>query len=250
MSRDVYGDALFDYKEKGELSHPLLLHSSYGDIEEMPVEVFYRQDEDIPELEFIALSLCDGKVLDVGAGTGVHALYLQEKGFDVTALEISEIACNIMRERGVGKVVHGDFFQYGGEEKYDTLLFLMNGIGIAGTLEGFRKVLQHAKTLMSDRGQLLFDSSDISYLYEEYKIKRPEHYFGEINFQYEYKEQKGESFKWLYIDQQTLIKIAREEGWVVQILFEDENDQYLVRMETFKGDSTSLRGGTTKQSFD
>lgn len=230
MARDVYGEALYDYKEKGELTHPLLLHSSYGDIEEMPVEVFYREEDDIPELEYIALSLCDGKVLDVGAGTGVHALYLQEKGFDVTALEISEIACNIMRERGVQHVVNQDFFQLK-DQTYDTLLFLMNGIGIAGTLEGFKNLLYHAKTLLTDRGQLLFDSSDISYLYEEYKIKRPEYYFGEINFQYEYKDQKGEPFKWLYIDQQTLIKTAHELNWVVQVLFEDDNDQYLVRME-------------------
>ncbi|MGN5955206.1 class I SAM-dependent methyltransferase [Sphingobacterium lactis] len=230
MARDVYGEALFDYKEKGELTHPLLLHSSYGDIEEMPVEVFYREEDDIPELEYIALSLCDRKVLDVGAGTGVHALYLQEKGFDVTALEISEIACNIMRERGVQHVVNQDFFQLK-DQTFDTLLFLMNGIGIAGTLEGFKNLLHHAKTLLTDRGQLLFDSSDISYLYEEYKIKRPEYYFGEINFQYEYKDQKGEPFKWLYIDQQTLIKIAHELNWVVQVLFEDDNDQYLVRME-------------------
>lgn len=230
MARDVYGEALYDYKEKGELTHPLLLHSSYGDIEEMPVEVFYREEDDIPELEYIALSLCDGKVLDVGAGTGVHALYLQEKGFDVTALEISTIACNIMRERGVQHVVNQDFFQLK-DQTYDTLLFLMNGIGIAGTLEGFKNLLQHAKTLLTDRGQLLFDSSDISYLYEEYKIKRPEYYFGEINFQYEYKDHKGEPFKWLYIDQQTLIKTAHELNWVVQVLFEDDNDQYLVRME-------------------
>ncbi len=234
MHRDVYGAALFDFQEKGELDEPLLLHSSYGDIEEMPVEVFYREEEDIPELEYIALQLCDGKVLDVGAGTGVHALFLQEKGFQVDALEISEIACNIMRTRGVQQVICADFFTFH-EKPYDSLLFLMNGIGIAGTLEGFKNLLRHAKTLLSDRGQLLFDSSDISYLYEEYRIQRPEHYFGEINFQYEYKKQKGEPFKWLYIDQNTLIKIAHEEGWVVQVLFEDENDQYLVRMEPRKG---------------
>ena len=230
MSRDVYGEALFDFKEKGQIDSPLYLHSSYGDIEEMPVEVFYREEEDLPELEFIALSLCDGKVLDVGAGTGVHALYLQEKNFEVDALEISEIACNIMKERGVQQVIQDDFFNYTGKN-YNTLLFLMNGIGIAESLDGFRKLLNHAKSLLADRGQLLFDSSDISYLYEEYKIKRPDYYFGEINFQYEYKGSKGEPFKWLYIDQETLIKIAHEEGWVVQILFEDENDQFLVRME-------------------
>lgn len=233
MQRDVYGEALGEYFEKGELSFPLYLHSTYGDIEEMPVEVFYRESDDFPELEFIALSLCDGNVLDVGAGVGAHALYLQSKNFDVTALEVSSAACNIMQQRGVQNIVQEDFFNLKDRE-FDTLLFLMNGIGLAGTIDGFRNLLAHSKTLLSEKGQLLFDSSDISYLYDEYRIQRPTYYFGEIGFQYEFKGVKGEPFKWLYLDQEALIKIAHEEGWVVQILFEDENDQYLVRMEPRK----------------
>lgn len=233
MHRDVYGEALAEYFEKEELSSPLLLHSTYGDIEEMPVEVFFRDSEDFPELEFIALSLCDGKVLDVGAGVGAHALYLHDKNFDVTALEISQTACNIMQQRGVQNILQQDFFNLS-SQKYDTLLFLMNGIGLAGSLDRFRQLLAHSKTLLSEKGQLLFDSSDISYLYDEYRIQRPEYYFGEIGYQYEFNGIKGEPFKWLYLDQKTLIKVAHEEGWVVQILFEDENDQFLVRMEPRK----------------
>lgn len=233
MQRDIYGEALQEFHLQQKIESPLLLHSTYGDIEEMPIEVFFRDQEDFPELEFIALSLCDGKVLDVGAGVGSHALYLQDKKFDVTALEISSAACNIMKSRGVKQIIQEDFFNLK-EQQYDTLLFLMNGIGLAGTVDGFRLLLQHSKTLLTEKGQLLFDSSDISYLYDEYKIQRPAYYFGEIGYQYEFKGVKGTPFKWLYLDQQTLIKIAHEEGWVVQILFEDDNDQYLVRMEPRK----------------
>lgn len=233
MERDVYGEALYDFHILGDLKDTLLLHSSYGDIEEMPIEVFYRDAEDFPELEHIALALCDGHVLDVGAGVGSHALYLQDKGFQVDALEISESACSIMKQRGVRHIVQHDFFTLQ-EGNYDTLLFLMNGIGLAGTIVGLRQLLRHSKKLLSDKGQLLFDSSDISYLYDEYRIPKPEHYLGEIRFQYEYKGILGKPFHWLYIDQQELIKIAHEEDWVVQILFEDDNDQYLVRMEPRK----------------
>lgn len=233
MERDVYGEALYDFQVLQELKDPLLLHSSYGDIEEMPVDIFFRDEADFPELEHIALALCDGHVLDVGAGVGSHALYLQAKGFRVDALEISASACSIMKQRGVQHIVHNDFFHLR-DGNYDTLLFLMNGIGLVGSLEGFRQLLRHSKNLLSDKGQLLFDSSDIAYLYEEYRIPKPEHYLGEIRFQYEYKGNLGKPFHWLYIDQQELIKIAREENWVVQILFEDDNEQYLVRMEPRK----------------
>lgn len=229
-TKDVYGEALQDYFLHGSLTSLLLLHSSYGDIEEMPIEVFFREAEDFPELELIALSLCDGKVLDIGAGVGTHTLYLQKQNYDVTALEISSRACALMQQRGVDQVIHKDFFDLKAGH-YDTLLLLMNGIGMVGTLDGFRDFLKLAKNILSDRGQILFDSSDIFYLYQEYRIPLPEYYFGEINFQYEYKGQKGAPFKWLYIDQETLIRMAHEENWVVQILYEDDNDQYLARME-------------------
>ena len=228
--RDVYGEALDDYFVHQEEKFPLILHTSYGDQDEMPVEVFFRAAEDFPELEFIGLSLCDGRVLDVGAGVGGHSLYLQEKGFDVDALEISQTACHIMQQRGVQNIICADFYKFNGQ-KYDTLLFLMNGIGIAEDIEGFRNLLMHSKQLLTEKGQLLFDSSDISYLYKDYNIKKPDHYYGEIQYQYEYKGKKGNLFKWLYLDQNLLIKISHDLGWVVQILYEDENDQYLFRME-------------------
>lgn len=230
MTNDVYGEALMRFYKKGRMDRPLLLHNSYGEVEEMPVGIFFRSEDELPELEFIALALCDGKILDVGAGVGTHSLHLQEKGFHVTAVEISALACEIMQSRGVNHIIHDDFYHLK-DQKYDTLLFLMNGIGIASRLDNLRTLLAHAKTLLNPNGQLLFDSSNISYLYEEYAVERPQHYFGEIKYQYEYKGIKGQPFDWLYIDQETLIRIAHEESWVVQVLYEDEQDQYLVRME-------------------
>ncbi len=230
MQADPYGEALLDILHQSATAEPLYLHTSYGDTDEMPVDVFFRDEDDFSELEHIALALCDGRVMDVGAGAGAHTLYLQNKGFAVTGLEISPTVASILLQRGVDDVIQGDFFEHE-DSKYDTLLFLMNGIGLAGNIAGFRRLLQHSKTLLSERGQLLFDTSDISYLYEEFDIEKPDHYFGEIRYQYEYRNKKGSEFPWLYLDQEKLVEIANEEGWVVQILFEDENDQYLVRME-------------------
>lgn len=229
-TKDVYGQALSDYFAQQTVLEPLYLHNSYGEKEEMPIEVFFREAEDSSELEDIALALCDGEVLDVGAGAGAHSLLLQERGMQVYALEISGIACDIMQQRGVKNIIQADFWTYS-EQRYDTLLFLMNGIGISGNLDGFRKLLSHAENILNPGGQLIFDSSDINYLYEEYEVPRPSHYYGEVQYRYEYRGSMGDTFPWLYIDQQTLIQIAQELGWVVQILFEDENDQYLVRLE-------------------
>lgn len=206
----------------------LLLHNNYGVPEEMPVEVFFRDEEDMPDVELCALDICEGSVLDIGAGVGMHALILQNRGYEVTALEISKEALKIMAARGVANIIERDIFLFDGK-KYDTLLLLMNGIGIVGTIEKLEKFLDHAKTLLNPDGQILLDSSDITYLYED--IPRPEgKYFGELRYRYEYKGKVGEWFEWLYIDQTLLEEIANKKGFDCQVIFEDEDDHYLARL--------------------
>ncbi len=223
---DVYGKALLDYYHQAN-NEILLLHNSYGDPEDMPLDVFFRQTEDMPDLELQALALCKGKVLDVGAGAGCHSLVLQERGFDVQAIDISKGAVELMRERGLRNVHLLDFFNI--TQKFDTLLFMMNGIGLCGSLDGLNKLLDYATQLLNPNGQLLFDSSDIAYLYEDLVLPSDQ-YFGEISFCYEYQGTKGEWFNWLYIDPLTLAKYSQAKGWKCEIVFRDDQDQYLARL--------------------
>lgn len=223
---DIYGNALLDFHQTGK-ADILWLHNSYDEPEEMPIEVFFRGEDDMPEIELKALGLCKGKVLDVGAGVGSHALLLDQKKIDVTAIDISPIAVQIMQERGVKSPQLQDFYKV--KDKYDTLLFMMNGIGLTGTLQGFEDFLERAKQMINPKGQLLFDSSDISYLYEDMPMPTNQ-YFGEISFCYEYKKQKGSWFNWLYIDPTTLQRLCKKHGWNCKIVFVDDNDQYLAQL--------------------
>jgi len=225
--KDILGQALHDFYYQNT-PETLWIHNQYGPKEEMPVDTFYRHPDEMPELELLALQQCRGKVLDIGAGAGSHALLLQQHGFDVRALDISGMGVSVMKARGVTDTIESDIFTYR-ESTYDTLLLLMNGIGLAGNLDNLRKLLSHFKTLLKPGGQVIFDSSDIAYLYED-EIPEGDKYYGELWYQYEYKNQKTEWFKWLYIDQQTLTDLATREGWKVEVLFEDEYDQYLVKL--------------------
>jgi 2-polyprenyl-3-methyl-5-hydroxy-6-metoxy-1,4-benzoquinol methylase len=224
---DVYGTALEKYHQ-GQVNEKLWLETSYGETEEMPLEVFFRGKDDLPDLETFALDICHGTVLDIGAGVGSHSLILQESGLDVTALEISSIACTIMKERKIKKVVTQNIFSFDGKT-FDTLLLLMNGIGLVGTIERLRTFLQHAKRLIKPGGQLLFDSSDISYLYEAETLPT-DAYFGELSYRYKYKDLEGDWFEWLYIDQERLLEESAKLGWTAQIIYEDENDHFLARL--------------------
>lgn len=225
--KDIFGNALFNYfKQNGK--HKLWINNTYGPKEEMPLDVYFRTQEEMPDLELIALKHCNGRVLDIGAGAGSHALILQGSGLDVMALDISDLAVTIMLQRGVRQAIAKDIFDYH-TEKFDTLLLLMNGIGLCGTIEQLRLFLQHAKTLLNKGGRLIFDSSDIAYLYED-ELPDNDDYYGELSYQYVYKGQKTDWFKWLYIDEEALKKVAAEEGWATEVLYKDDMDQYLARL--------------------
>jgi len=224
---DIYGKALVD-QFLGKRKSKLWLYNSYGHPEDMPVDIFFRPEADMPEMEIIALDLCRGKTLDIGAGVGSHALILQSKGIDVTALEISTKACEIMKHRGVKKVINTDILQYN-SEKYDTIVLLMNGIGLCEDIPGLHYFLDYIKKLLAPGGQLIFDSSDIAYLYKPDDFIST-NYYGEISYQYEYQKIKGNWFKWLYVDFDTLKAIAEKGGWECEMIYEDDMDQYLVRM--------------------
>jgi SAM-dependent methyltransferase len=224
---DVLGQALYDYYFK----HPqgkLWIHNKYGAKEEMPVNIYFRHPNSMAQLELLALKRSKGKVLDIGAGAGSHALVLQANKVEVTALEISPKACEVMKLRGVKKIVQQDIFMFD-SERFDTLLLLMNGIGLTGNVITLRHFLQHVKKLLNPTGQLIFDSSDVAYLYDG-NVPEMDSYYGEILYRYEYKKQKTEWFKWLYIDQKTLSETAAKEGWKTEILSGDEYDQYLAKL--------------------
>ena len=222
---DPYSSALQDFYA-GKTEDGLWLNTSYGEPEEMPLWYFFRAYDEMPDLEKMALSVCEGRILDVGSGTGCHALILQEFGNDVVAIDTSAEAVAIMKDSGLNEAYTKDYFNFT-DQKFDTLLCLMNGIGFIGKLNRLEAFLKKADELLNEEGQIIFDSSDISYLYEGIKPDSP--YYGEVAFQYEYNGHKGDWFDWVYIDHKTLTQKADELGWYTYVLHQ-ENDQYLARL--------------------
>lgn len=221
-------EAMMDYVE-GDTSHPLVLHNSYGEPEEMSVEVFFREEEDLTDLEQLAIKNCQGHVLDLGAGAGALSLILQTQNQKVTALENDPGCVQLMNALGVENTVEGDFWAFEGQ--FDTVLVMMNGLGLAGTLENASQFLKKCMNLLKPGGQLLFDSSDISYLYAGEAEQKTFNYYGEVRYQYEYKGSAGNCFHWVYIDQETFKKTCEALGLKLEVLFTDEYEQYLGRIQ-------------------
>lgn len=224
-SKDILGQALVDFYNGEEF--PLFVNNKYGDPEEMPIEVFFREKEDLTDIEQAAILHCNGNILDIGAGAGAVTIMLQDS-FEVTAIESSEGACQVMKALGVRNGITGDIFDYQ-EGSYDTLLLLMNGVGIVGELTNLEKSLTHFAHMLKTGGQILMDSSDISYLYESQE-KPTNKYYGQLSYQYTYKMYKGDWFEWLYLDYNTLCEYAEKSGLNVEKILEDNSDQYLARL--------------------
>ena len=228
---DPMGRAIADYF-KTQKASKFRVFSPMFEEDEIPLTTLFRNYESMPEIERKALDLTKGRVLDVGAGAGCHSLVLQEKGMDVTAIDISPLSVETMKKRGVKKVLEQDFFTLEGQ--YDTILMLMNGIGIVGTLERLPEFFKQLDKILAPGGQVLCDSSDISYVFEDEEgmidIPNEMNYYGEHSFRMQYKDTIGEPFNWLYIDADTLREKAGRCGYVVEVVAEGEHYDYLARL--------------------
>lgn len=228
---DPIGLALADYLA-GNKKAEIVVESNLADDDLIPVSYLFRTLADMPELEQLALEQCKGKILDVGAGAGCHTLALQQQGFDVTAVDISEGAIKAMKQQGVQDVTQENIFELQG--KYDTLLMLMNGIGISGTLAGLDRFLVHAKSLLNPGGQILLESSDILYMFEDEDgsvvLDLNAAYYGEVKYNMKYQAQESGWFDWLFIDPAILEDYATKHAFKFEILYEGEAGNYLARL--------------------
>ncbi len=230
---DPMGAAIRDYFRQGKSAQLKVLSSLFDD-DEMPVAHLFRSYDEMPPLEQRALNEARGKVLDVGAGAGCHALALRERGLDVTAVDISPLSCETMKERGIANVECVNIFNQRFQERFDTLLLLMNGTGIAGKLSRLPQLLSRLKQLMNPGAQILIDSSDLRYVYEDENgvldVDLDGAYYGEVDYQMTYRNIIGKSFDWLYADSVVLAECCRQCGLKCEILAQGNHYDYLARI--------------------
>ncbi|MEO4007055.1 class I SAM-dependent methyltransferase [Flavobacterium sp. CAU 1735] len=236
--KDLIGKAILDY-QTNNAPEDIITETSLTEADSMSVAYLFRGYEDMPGIEQKALQLAKGKILDVGCGAGSHSLYLQEKGLDITAIDISENAVEACRLRGLQNVSVQDVMTLSDTIQYDTILLLMNGTGLCGKLNRVAGFLQKLKSLLTPNGQILIDSSDIIYMFDEDEdggkwIPSNMEYYGELVFQVRYKGQQEDAFDWVYIDYNTLQNAAHANGLQCELVKEGEHYDYLARLTHLK----------------
>lgn len=231
---DPMGRAIADYFETGRTQGPLIVQSPMFDDDEMPVSDLFRTEAQMPVVERHALSLCSGRVLDVGAGAGCHSLALQQRGMQCTAIDISQLSVETMRRRGVADARCADFFTDDFGRGFHTLLLLMNGLGIAGRLNRLPALLNRCKQLLAPDGVVLADSSDLRYIFEDESGQLDwdpaNGYYGEVDYRMRYAGCTGRPFRWLYVDFDTLSSVATRCGMTAVCVHRGEHYDYLAKI--------------------
>ena len=230
--KDLMGRAIWDYYYQ-ENSEDLQTETSISEMDDLPVSYLFRDYQDMNALEKKALDLSFDKVLDVGSGAGSHSLYLQnERKLKVTALDISPKSIEICKARGVKNAICEDLLQFS-EKNFDTVLLLMNGTGIFQSLEHIDQYLQKLKSLVAENGQILIDSTDILYMYDQDEdggvLVPATGYYGELDYYLHYKGESEEPMKWLYLDFDTLENATIANGFKIQKI-EQLEDSYLAQL--------------------
>jgi len=229
--KDLFGQALLDF-QKGAFTEDIMTSTNISDDDTLPISYLFRNFKEMPKLEQKALKLAKGHVLDVGCGAGSHSLYLQEKGFQLKSIDISEGAIEVCKLRGVKNAEVKNILNE--TETYDTILLLMNGTGIFQELSQLSKYLKHLKSLLPLNGQILIDSSDIKYMYEDedggFWIDAHANYYGELDYYLSYKGNKQTPIKWLYLDFETLQLACETVGLQCELILEGDHFDYLAKL--------------------
>lgn len=232
LTTDLFGLAFRDFLD-GDKDHIIDVHTKlagFTEQEELPVSYFFRAIDEMPEWERLALDACRGSVLDAGAGAGAHTLELQKRGHQVYAIDISHGAVEVMKQRGVKQAECVSLFDLAGK-KFDTLLFLMNGIGMAANLHGLKKLFTHTRELLTPGGSIILESTDIMYMYREEDgsvlLPMGNKYYGEVEYRLSYKHYSSKPFPWLFADMDNLCGVADDCGFIPEILYRGESGNYL-----------------------
>ncbi|MEK7719881.1 MAG: class I SAM-dependent methyltransferase [Bacteroidota bacterium] len=231
--QDPIGKAVHDYFH-GIVGDSILVRTDIAEDETLSPGYFFRTFEQMPLQEQEALKRCKGKILDIGAGAGAHSVWLKEKGLEVVSIDISPLSCEVMRERGLTNVLCGNIYSLT-DQKFDTILLLMNGAGVAQTLPGLSVLLNHLKQLLNPGGKILADSSDLLYLFtdengESWIDIASDTYYGEMEYQLSYKTVRGKKFPWLFVDSDTLSEYAERSGFTVVDKVKGLHFDYLIEL--------------------
>ncbi len=159
VNDDLFGEILKDCNNNGEAEFIYRRDDGYSD--RLKASTFFTTRGALPAHHRCLLNHAVGPVLDIAAGAGRHSLPLQESGMQVTAIDSSAGAVEVMKKRGVADVrLMGvkelDF----APKSFNTILLMGNTLSLAASTIGLNEFLSYFQKIVMDDGQVLMEIRD------------------------------------------------------------------------------------------
>lgn len=230
---DAFGKLLLDLY-RGQTRHEIVERDD-GYFDAIPADRYLGGYRTWPARERQAMRAVRGRVLDIGCGAGRHALYLQKKGFRVTGIDVSPLAINVCRLRGlrdarvlsitdIGKL-HG--------EKFGSVLMMCNNFGLFGDRTRAKSLLKRLAVMTT------LDARIITQIRDPYTTKNPIHrayhrwnlargrMVGQLRLRIHYERLVGPWFDYLFVSERELRDILSGTAWKLQKVIDRGRDQYI-----------------------
>lgn len=224
LAMDLHGMAMLDYMT-GSQDVAVIIHRDDGFAYPPVIAARWFYENGFPILDTKALDLCRGRVLNVGAASGAHSIFLESKGLEVVSIDASPCAIEVMRRKGVRQPRLGDIHNLAADP-FDTILLLC-GIGVVGTLEGLTRFFAVAREHLKNDGVIITDCThpradtlEASQKYCDYQVAQGR-YEGERTIRFEYGGSFGPWFNWLAIAPEVLGDCARTANFSFEVIYSE-----------------------------
>lgn len=199
---------------------------------------YFTNYDDWQLTEKEAISYAKGKVLDIGCGAGRHSLYLQRQGFDVYSTDISPLAIEICKLRGLKKtkIVSIEDLDFK-PNTFDTILMLGNNFGLFANYQKAKKLLQKFHNFTTNNAWIITDTLDPSktairaHLDYHKKNRDKGRMIGQARIRDRYDIYASEWYDLLLVSQTEMIDILKGTGWQVKKFLDPNEPHYYALIE-------------------
>jgi SAM-dependent methyltransferase len=225
---DAFGQMIWALHNGQEVFEVIERDDNY--IDAMSAEGYFSAYQEWPQFERSALELAKGRVLDVGSGAGRHSLHLQEKGLDVTGIDVSPLALKVCKLRGLRKTrlmsVYDVSFK---PDSFDTIIMMGNNFGLFASFNKAKRLLRKFHKITSNNGMIVADTRD------PYKTDNPMHLAyhkrnrernrmgGQVKIRVRYRTYVGRWFDYLMVSKEEMKQILKDTGWQIKEFIDPQN---------------------------
>lgn len=237
VEQDAIGHELYDYYHGSDVIEVIERDDGLINTNAGPAAYFAPYEQWLTH-EQEAMAFVRGRVLDIGCGAGRHSLYLQELGHDVTGIDVSPLAVEVSRLRGLKDARVLSITQVSARiGLYDTILLLVNNFGLVANPRRARWMMRRFFRMTPPTGRIIADTKDVFQttdpVHLEYheRNRRRGRMPGQMRLRVRYIRYKGAWFDYLMVSRDEMRQLLQGTGWGVKEFIDSDGPTYAAIIE-------------------